>query len=53
MPFELHGRMTYRLRSLLLLLWVSLVVTVSRLRYGPRLSGWPWVVETTTTFLRL
>jgi len=53
MPFELRGRLTYRLRSLLLLLWVSLLVTVSRLRHGPRLSGWTWVVETTTTFLRL
>jgi acetyl esterase/lipase len=53
MPFELHGRLAYRLRSLLLLLWVSLVVTVSRLLHGPRLSGWPWVVEINTTFLRL
>ena len=52
MPFELHGRLTYRLRSLLLLLWAILLVTVSRLRRGPRFSGWPWVVETNTTFLR-
>jgi monoterpene epsilon-lactone hydrolase len=53
MHFELHGRLTYRLRNMLLLLWVSLLVTVSRLCHGPRLSGWTWVVETTTTFLRL
>src|ERR671938_2141538 len=52
MPFELHGRLTYRLRSLLLLLWAILLVTVSRLRRGPWFSGWPWVVETNTTFLR-
>ncbi len=52
MPFELHGRLSYRLRNLLLLLWVSLLVTASRLRRGPRLSGWPWVFETATTFLR-
>jgi epsilon-lactone hydrolase len=53
MHFEWHGRLTFRFRSLLLVLWVSLVVTVSRLLHGPRLSGWPWVVETNTTFLRL
>jgi hypothetical protein len=28
-------------------------VTVSRLRHGPRLSRWTWVVETNTTYLRL
>jgi epsilon-lactone hydrolase len=53
MQFEWHGRLTYRLRTLLLLLWVSFLVTVSRLRHGPWLSGWTWVVETNTTFLRL
>jgi acetyl esterase/lipase len=53
MPFQLHGRLTYRLRSLLLLLWASLLVTLSRWRHGPQLSAWPWVVEVTTTFLRL
>ena len=53
MHFELHGRLTYRLRNMLLLLWVSFLVTASRLCHGPRLSGWTWVVETTTTFLRL
>jgi monoterpene epsilon-lactone hydrolase len=51
-PVELHGRLTYRLRSLLLLLWAIFLVTVLRLRRGPRLSGWPWVVETNTSFLR-
>lgn len=53
MPFELHGRFTYRLHSLLLLLWVSIVVTVRRLHAGPRLSGWSWGFETATDFLRL
>ncbi|HLG79362.1 MAG TPA: alpha/beta hydrolase, partial [Ktedonobacteraceae bacterium] len=53
MPFELHGRVTYRLRSMLLLLWASIVVTVRRLYAGPRLSGWSWGVETVTAFLRL
>lgn len=53
MPFELHGRLTYRLRSFLLLLWVSVLVTVARLRHGPRLSAWTWSLESATTFLRL
>jgi monoterpene epsilon-lactone hydrolase len=53
MPFALHGRLTYRLRSFLLLLWASMVVTVRRLRAGPRLSGWSWGFETATTFLRM
>jgi acetyl esterase/lipase len=53
MPFELHGRLIYRLRSLLLLLWASVLVTVWRWRHGPQLRAWPWVVEATTTFLRL
>jgi acetyl esterase/lipase len=53
MRFELQGRLTYRFRNVLLLLWVSFLVMMSRLRHGPRLSGWTWVVETTTTFLRL
>ncbi len=53
MPFELHGRLSYRLRSVLLLLWASALVTLSRLRHGPRLSGWTWGFETATMFLRL
>jgi epsilon-lactone hydrolase len=53
MHLELHGSLIFRLRSLLLLLRVCLLVTVSRLVHGPRLRGWPWVVETNTTFLRL
>ncbi|GAC1566460.1 MAG: hypothetical protein NVS3B14_08930 [Ktedonobacteraceae bacterium] len=40
MPFELHGRLTYRLHSFLLLLWASALVTVRCLRHGPRLSEW-------------
>jgi hypothetical protein len=47
------GRLTYRLRSLLLLLWASVLVTVARLRHGPRLSAWTWSFESATTFLRL
>jgi epsilon-lactone hydrolase len=53
MSFELHGRLTYRFRNVLLLLWVSFLVTVSRLRHGPRLSEWTWIFETATAFLRL
>jgi len=53
MPFELHGRLTYRLYSFLLLLWASVSVTVRRLLHGPRLSGWAWSFETTTAFLQL
>jgi epsilon-lactone hydrolase len=53
MRFELHGRLTYRFRNVLLLLWVSFLVMMSRLRHGPRLSGWTWVVETATAFLQL
>ena len=53
MSIEWHGRLTYRLRGLLVLLWVSLRVTVSRLLHGSKLSEWTWVIETTTTYLRL
>src|SRR2546422_4871474 len=53
MPFELHGRLTYRLHSFLLLLWASILVTMRRLRHGPRLSEWTWGFETTTNFLQL
>ncbi len=52
MRFELNGRLTYRFRNVLLLFWISLLVMMSRLRHGPRLSEWPWVFELATTFLK-
>lgn len=47
-----HGRLTYRLRSILLFLLTAISVTVRRWRRGPRLSTWTWMFETATTFLQ-
>ena len=52
MHFEFHGRLTYRFRNVLLLLWTSFLVMVSRLRHCPRLSEWTWVFELATAFLK-
>lgn len=52
MRFELHGRLPYRFRNVLLLLWISFMVMMSRLRHGPRLSEWPRVFELATAFLK-
>ena len=52
MHFEFHGRLSYRIHNVLLLLWLSLLVLVSRLRKGPRLSEWTWIFELATTVLK-
>ncbi len=52
MHFEFHGRLSYRIRNVLLLLWVCLLVMISRLRRGPRLSEWSLVFELTTNMLK-
>ena len=52
MHFEFHGRLTYRFRNMLLLFRVCFLVMVFRLRHGPRLSDWSWVMEIATSVLK-
>lgn len=52
MPFELNGKWTYRLRSILALSRSSFYVSIRRLLRGPRLSNWSWDFELATHFLR-
>jgi epsilon-lactone hydrolase len=52
MHFEFHGRLTYRFHNVLMLLWASSLVMISRLRHGPRLSEWPWVMEIASSVLK-
>jgi acetyl esterase/lipase len=51
-PFELSGRWQYRLRSIIILFWSSLYVSVRRLFRGPRLPNWSWALETSTYFIK-
>jgi acetyl esterase/lipase len=51
-PFQLNGRWQYRLRSVLVLYWSFLAVSVRRLFRGPRLPGWSWTFEVAIHFLR-
>jgi hypothetical protein len=48
MRIEFHGRLSYRIRNVLLLLRVTFQVFISRLRHGPRLSEWTRVFELAT-----
>jgi acetyl esterase/lipase len=52
MRFEFHGRFSYRIHNVLQSLWVSVLVMISRLRHGPRLSEWPWIMEIATSVLK-
>jgi epsilon-lactone hydrolase len=52
MHFEFHGRLSYRIHNVLILFWVSILVLMSRLRKGPRLSEWIWIFELATTVLK-
>ncbi len=52
MHIEFYGRLTYRIRNVLLLFRVSFLVMMSRLRHGPRLSERPWVMEIATAVLK-
>ncbi len=51
-PFELSGRWQYRLRSVLILCWSMLYITLRRLFRGPRLPNWSWALEASTYFLK-
>jgi monoterpene epsilon-lactone hydrolase len=49
---KLSGRMGFRLRALMTLLWSGLVVAVRRIIRGPRLPSWGLVFEASTHFLK-
>lgn len=51
-PFQLNGRWSYRIRSVLVLYWSLLYVFAARLVRGPRLPGWTWLFEVAIHFLR-
>lgn len=51
-PFELTGRLAYRLRSLATLNWAFGATTARRLLRGPLHPGWTADFETTMRFLR-
>jgi hypothetical protein len=51
-PFTLNGKLRYRVRSLGVLYWSTLFVSLRRLFRGPLLPGWSWGFEVATQFLR-
>jgi acetyl esterase/lipase len=53
MFIRLSGRWSHRLRSLVVLVWSLLYVSVRRLIRGPRLPNWSWGFEASTHFLKL
>ena len=52
MFFQLYGKWSYRLRSLLALYWSLLYVSIRRLLRGPLLPNWNWMFEVSTHFIR-
>ena len=50
---KLHGRWSYRLRSLFTLYASTLFVTIRRIFHGPLLPNWSWRVESATYFLKM
>jgi acetyl esterase/lipase len=53
MPFELRGKWSYRIRSLLYLYWSLIYVSFRRLIKGPRLPKWNWAFEVSTYFAKI
>ena len=51
-PFELSGRWSYRLQSILRLYRSMLYVTIRRLLKGPRFPNWNWSIESSLHFLK-
>jgi monoterpene epsilon-lactone hydrolase len=52
MPFQLFGKWDYRLRSLLILYWSLLYVSIRRLLRGPLLPNWSWMFEISIHFIK-
>lgn len=52
MPFHLHGRLKYKLRSLMILYWSLIYVSFRRLFRGPLLPNWSWMFEISIHFIK-
>lgn len=52
MLFQLHGKWSYRLRSLLALYWSLLYVSIRRLIRGSLLPNWSWAFEASIHFIK-
>ncbi len=51
-PFTLHGRLKFKIRSLLIFFYSMLFVSIRRILKGPLLPGWSWDLEVSTLFIK-
>ena len=51
-PFALNGKLHYRMMSIGVLYWCTIVVSLRRAFRGPLIPGWSWAFEVATHFLR-